>query len=554
MAINFPASPSTNDTHTENAITWIFNGTSWDAQGDQVTAASIGLGNVDNTADANKPVSTATQTAINNSSLTLEESAGLIPFRLPANVSPFTDPDADAVITATSTTDERGINHYQRIVQLFKGMDLWADLQDAYLIGDKWQNSSTSLKSITGNNLATGASTFNSYSGDFNGSSNGYAFANDDQGTGKTGKTFFAIFKNVAKAIGGLQTAALLSNYQGGSTQGMGLSAGRFAGNGASALDDIGCIGSETGSSNVKAFVSGANDYKDSVAIATLKDGSLNVFGNSFNPARVALPTLHNNNATYGLGKAANGVYYFQGEIMFAGVLDVGLSDHDAFALRLGLESILADVLDLPGSIVFEGNSLTGQASGGGSPYPNHLMLKSGWSEIIRWTNIADGGAEQIQKVEAQYFTEARQWMAIAGQKSMFILWSGINDVSNISGLTTAELTTSLRRSIKRAKAEGFWVGLIPLTPVADAADGLTYGYDATQQTLIAETNTWMETEGANLVDQFIDIRLIGATYPLFLDPTNSTYYTAGDGLHHNDAGRQLIADYIDANVTPPTN
>jgi len=64
MAINFPASPSTNDTHTENAITWIFNGTSWDAQGDQVTAASIGLGNVDNTADANKPVSTAQQTAI----------------------------------------------------------------------------------------------------------------------------------------------------------------------------------------------------------------------------------------------------------------------------------------------------------------------------------------------------------------------------------------------------------------------------------------------------------------------------------------------------------
>lgn len=64
MAINFPASPSTNDTHTENAITWIFNGTSWDAQGDQVTAASIGLGSVDNTADADKPVSTAQQAAL----------------------------------------------------------------------------------------------------------------------------------------------------------------------------------------------------------------------------------------------------------------------------------------------------------------------------------------------------------------------------------------------------------------------------------------------------------------------------------------------------------
>jgi hypothetical protein len=75
MAINFPASPSTNDTHTENAITWIFNGTSWDAQGDQVTAASIGLGSVDNTADADKPVSTATQTALDDKQDILAEGA-----------------------------------------------------------------------------------------------------------------------------------------------------------------------------------------------------------------------------------------------------------------------------------------------------------------------------------------------------------------------------------------------------------------------------------------------------------------------------------------------
>ncbi len=66
MAINFPASPSTNGTHTENAITWIFNGTSWDAQDVPVTAASIGLGSVDNTSDASKPVSTATQAALDD--------------------------------------------------------------------------------------------------------------------------------------------------------------------------------------------------------------------------------------------------------------------------------------------------------------------------------------------------------------------------------------------------------------------------------------------------------------------------------------------------------
>ena len=71
MAINFPASPSTNDTHTENGITWIFNGTSWDSQGEQVTAASIGLGSVDNTSDLNKPISTAVASALNTLDLDL---------------------------------------------------------------------------------------------------------------------------------------------------------------------------------------------------------------------------------------------------------------------------------------------------------------------------------------------------------------------------------------------------------------------------------------------------------------------------------------------------
>ena len=75
MAINFPTSPSTNDTHTENAITWIFNGTSWDAQDVPVTAASIGLGSVDNTSDADKPISTATQTALDDKQDILAEGA-----------------------------------------------------------------------------------------------------------------------------------------------------------------------------------------------------------------------------------------------------------------------------------------------------------------------------------------------------------------------------------------------------------------------------------------------------------------------------------------------
>ena len=64
MAINFPASPITDDTYSENSISWIFNGTSWNALDEPTTASDLGLGNVDNTSDASKPVSTA-QAAVN---------------------------------------------------------------------------------------------------------------------------------------------------------------------------------------------------------------------------------------------------------------------------------------------------------------------------------------------------------------------------------------------------------------------------------------------------------------------------------------------------------
>lgn len=107
MAINFPASPSENDTYSENSITWAFNGTSWDAlnepiqgaddnfvtdaekiilgntsgtnTGDQTlptdfdpagtdnsddNAPNATYSNVDNTSDATKPVSTAQAAAI----------------------------------------------------------------------------------------------------------------------------------------------------------------------------------------------------------------------------------------------------------------------------------------------------------------------------------------------------------------------------------------------------------------------------------------------------------------------------------------------------------
>ncbi len=33
MALNFPNSPSLNDTHTHNGLTWVCNGSVWEMQG-----------------------------------------------------------------------------------------------------------------------------------------------------------------------------------------------------------------------------------------------------------------------------------------------------------------------------------------------------------------------------------------------------------------------------------------------------------------------------------------------------------------------------------------
>ena len=64
MAINFPSAPNTGDSHTDGSVTWIYNGSAWDSLYQPTAKAQVGLGNVDNTSDEAKPVSTAQQAAL----------------------------------------------------------------------------------------------------------------------------------------------------------------------------------------------------------------------------------------------------------------------------------------------------------------------------------------------------------------------------------------------------------------------------------------------------------------------------------------------------------
>lgn len=82
MPLSFPNNPAVNDTYTVDGKTWKWNGTGWalvPANTDQpvqsvagktgtvvLAKGDVGLGNVDNTSDANKPVSTAAQAALDS--------------------------------------------------------------------------------------------------------------------------------------------------------------------------------------------------------------------------------------------------------------------------------------------------------------------------------------------------------------------------------------------------------------------------------------------------------------------------------------------------------
>ena len=64
MALNFPSAPNTGDIHTVGSIIWRYNGKAWDSLYEPSAPAQVGLSNVDNTSDEDKPVSTAQQAAL----------------------------------------------------------------------------------------------------------------------------------------------------------------------------------------------------------------------------------------------------------------------------------------------------------------------------------------------------------------------------------------------------------------------------------------------------------------------------------------------------------
>ena len=201
---------------------------------------------------------------------------------------------------------------------------------------------------------------------------------------------------------------------------------------------------------------------------------------------------------------------------------------------------------DFGPDVIFEGNSLTankGGIAGGGSSWPTKLMNFPDWGKLTH-ENFAEGGNLQTLDVEPRISVELAKLKPAGTSPKLFFIWSGINDITR--NVSSAKITDSLRKSILEAKRSGFYVVIIPLTPVAKNSDGLRYGYNSTQQKTLEAVNRWIATEGASLADRFLDLNQITE----LRDPTNPVYYV--DGLHQTDAGREKIAQFVAQKVRAP--
>ena len=469
----------------------------------------------------------------------------------PLTVSPFLDLDAAGLISAETGGDDRARSHYQRIISGMKSLDIWDRLETAFLFGENHQSSAdgSSAVAIKGSHDLSGGTgtTAQPYSVQLSGSSSGFTLPNINASPVAAGKTYVAIFKD--DGVGQPQT--LISNYEGGSNRGMAMTvAGTpIGGTGAGLLADISAIITPAGSGaaglNVVDMAHRTGFF--SFAACSLNEGHFSVMGGSREVKSTPIETGWINRPNFGLGRNPNNSFHFSGELAFVAIFDDGLSNQELFELRLLLESSLGDSLDFGPSVVFEGNSLTsntGGIAGGGQSWPTMLMQKDGWAGILN-ENVALGGARQLERIESQYATKVRRWVGNHRSRRMFFLWTGINDVTANS--PTEAIINSIRRHIIAAKQDGFYVVLLPLTPVRYDSTPPAYGYGTARQESILELNAWIASEGAELADQFVDINQI----PEMADPLDPIFYF--DGLHHTDAGRRLISDYIAENVEVPS-
>ena len=469
--------------------------------------------------------------------------------------SMYPDPDAESAISAAGVTDIKGKTHYRTIIATIKSLGLWSAFNNGFLFGSVHQPSSTTLKSLkAGAADATGSGTNAEYGVTLNGSSNGYTYTASSASATKSEKTLVAIFADTSAVS---HVGAVVSGYQGGTSRGPYITAGGspISGNSLSTVKRVYGYASADGAAGTpEMYWDNASTGGIVYSALRLRGGylSLNVQGKEL--LNSALATAWQNNSSIGIGKHPNGAHYFTGSIYAVLEFDAGLTDVQLYTLMRVLRHIYSISVAPQRYVLFTGNSLTatssnGGVAGGGSDWPAKLRQKAAWLAAYPDTSFANtalGGSRVSAYGEVDYYIRGHMWSPVVGERSICFAWDGCNDITG--GVSAATIIAAKDRLYSAMLRDGWELYVLPITPVASQGQGMSYGWTPGQQAIRDQVNAWMQN---NKRFRFIDLSRIGLTNPTFLDPTSSDYYVVGDGLHHNDAGRALIADYIASVVTP---
>ena len=125
-----------------------------------------------------------------------------------------------------------------------------------------------------------------------------------------------------------------------------------------------------------------------------------------------------------------------------------------------------------------------------------------------------------------------------AATANILILEGGINDIYNAG--TQSSINTSIRSYSAKARATGFKIYVMTLTPVMPGA----YGWGSSLETIRQAVNTDRRTNWAAYCDGLIDVD----SNSTISDPTNRTYYLT-DGLHWTSKTNDIVADMVQAAV-----
>lgn len=468
-------------------------------------------------------------------------------------VQNYPDKSAEAVISATGISSSSGKTNYRFLIATLKKLGVWSALSNGFLFGSAHQSSATTIKSIKGGNNATGTGTATEFGVTLNGSTNGYTYTAASPSATRAKKTLVAVFSDSNVATG--HTSHILSGYSGGTSKGPYICSGGSTNSGSDSttINNLYSFLSNDGSAALTEAISPGATAGRLVYAAATYDGDqlVNVIHGRDAAFSSIVGNVWDNSATYGIGQNP------AGSVRLAGSIHAVLEFNDALTVEqvATVEQALRAMFWIHDTsydnrfLLFSGNSLTEAASGGGTNWPSKLLEKPAWAAaypVTNWINAALSGSRVTGYGEYDYYIRGRRHRPVMSEPSKAFVWEGINDVT--VSIPAARIISAIDRHCKALKADGFSVYILTLTPVASVGDGMSYAYTTTQQQILADVNSWIRGQKYFSV---IDLSVIGSTYPTFLDPTKSDYYVAGDGLHHNDSGRALIADYVDQVTSP---